>query len=71
MILCTFQGTQTWQKESYNGGFAGTILIDLSQSYHCIPHEFLIAKLECYDIYNRSLQLLLLDYLTIKNKGFN
>ena len=60
MILCTFQGTQTWQKESYNGGFAGTILIDLSQPYHCIPHEFLIAKLECYDIYKQKSAIIII-----------
>ena len=53
---------QSWQKELDNGGFAGTILMDLSKAYDCIPHELLIAKLKCYDIGNGNLRLLL-DYL--------
>ena len=28
---------QSWQKELDNGGFVGTILMDLSKAYDCIP----------------------------------
>ena len=58
-----FKLVQSWQKELDNGGFVGTILMDLSKAYDCIPHELLIAKLKCYGIGNGSLRLLI-DYLT-------
>ena len=58
-----FKLLQSWQKELDNRGFVGTILVDLSKAYDCIPHELLIAKLKCYGIGNGSLRLVL-DYLT-------
>ena len=58
-----FKLFQSWQKELDNGGFVGTILMDLSKAYDCIPHELPIAKLKCYGTGKGSLRLLL-DYLT-------
>ena len=58
-----FKLFQSWQKELDNGGFVGTILMDLSKAYDCIQHELLTAKLKGYGIGNGSLQLLL-GYLT-------
>ena len=58
-----FKLISSWQSILDNGGFAGTVLMDLSKAYDCISHELLIAKFECYGLSKNSLTLLL-DYLT-------
>ena len=50
-----------------SGGFNGTILMDLSKAYDCLPHDLLIAKLEAYGLDNDSLNLLL-DYLSFRRQ---
>ena len=54
---------QQWQKELDNSGVVETILMDLSKAYDCLPHDYIIAKLEAYGLTKSSLSLLL-DYLT-------
>ena len=34
-----FKVLQAWQKELNNSGFIGTILMDLSKAYDCLPHN--------------------------------
>ena len=36
----------------------GTILMDLSKAYDCLPHDLLIAKLEAYGLDVNSLRLM-------------
>ena len=47
------------------GGYAGTILMDLSQAYHFLAHDLLITKLEARGLDIGSLNFLL-DYLSLR-----
>ena len=55
------------KKNLTQGGFIGTILIDLSKVYNGLPNDLLIAKLEAYDLDNGNLNLLL-DYLSFRKQ---
>ena len=41
-----FRLIQSWQKELDESGFIGTIIMDLSKAYDCLPHKLMIAKVE-------------------------
>ena len=43
----------------------GTILLDLSKAYDCLPHDLLIAKLAAYVVQEKGLQLI---YNYLKNR---
>ena len=45
------------KKELENSGLVGKILLDLSKTYDCLPHNLLIAKLEAYGPDKPSLNL--------------
>ena len=62
-----FKLLQRWRKELDNSGLVGTILIDLSQAYDCLPHDLVIAKFEAYGLSKSSLNLLLY-YLTSRKQ---
>lgn len=37
---------------------AGALLIDLSKAFDCLPHDFLLAMLNAYDLSNDATSLL-------------
>ena len=41
-----------------NSGVVGTILVDLSKAFGCLPHEFILAKQHAYGVDIKSLKLL-------------
>ena len=50
------------KKELDNSRFIGTIFMDLSKAYGCLPHDLIISKFEAYGLSKNSLTLLL-NYL--------
>ena len=64
-----FKLLHSWQKQLCNNFlcFIGTILMDLSKAYDCLPHDLIIAKCEAYGLSKNSLKLLL-DYLGRKQR---
>ena len=59
-----FKLLQQWQYELDTSGLVGTILMDLSKAYDCLPHDLVIAKFEAYGLSKSSLSLLLLSLYT-------
>ena len=39
-----------WKKSLDNKNFVGTVLMDLSKAFDCIPHDLLVAKLHAYGL---------------------
>ena len=58
-----FRLLTSWQNSLDKGEIIGTVLMDLSKAYDCLPHDLLIAKLEAYGIGFQRL-CLLNDYLS-------
>ena len=40
--------TEDWEASLDNKTLVGTVLMDLSKAFDCIPHDVLIAKLHAY-----------------------
>ena len=62
-----FRLLQKWQKELDSSGIVGTILMNLSKAYDCLPHDLVIAKLEAYGLDTNSLGFFL-DYLSCRKQ---
>ena len=54
---------KNWQKTLGKSGVIGTVLMDLSKAYDCLPHNLLIAKLAAYG-FEDSATFLISDYLS-------
>ena len=54
---------RSWQKRLDEGNIVGTILMDLSKAFDCLPHDLIIAKCAAYGVDFKSLSLLS-DYLS-------
>ena len=68
IILCGFRkahSTQhalcnlltSWQDSLDGDGFVGSILMDLSKAYGCLPHDLLLVKLQAYGFSKESIRL--------------
>ena len=54
-----FKLLPSWKNSLDRGGFLGSILIDLSKAYDCLPHDLLLAKLQTYGFSKESIRLFL------------
>ena len=54
---------KNWQKTFDKSGVTGTVLMDLSKAYDCLPHDLLIAKLSAYGFEDCATSLIS-DYLS-------
>ena len=65
-----FRLIEEWNEKLDNGFFAGAVLIDLSKTFDCIPHDLLIAKLNAYGFDKKSI-VFFYSYLTRRKQCVN
>ena len=61
--LALIRMIEKWKKSLGKSGVVGSILMNLSKAYDCLPHDLLIAKLTAYGFDICSL-CLVYEYLT-------
>ena len=59
---------ENWKKHLDNKKIVGTVLMDLSKTFDCMPHDLLIAKLHAYGFNKRSL-IFLYSYLNRRKQS--
>ena len=61
---------EQWRKSLDNNKVAGTVLMDLSKAFDCLPHNLLIAKLAAYGLDRNALKLIA-SYLKDRKQAVN
>ena len=49
---------KNWQKYLDKSGVVGTVLMDLSKPYNCLPHDLLLAKVSAYGFDESTITLI-------------
>ena len=49
---------EDWKSDLDRGENAGSILMDLSKAFDCLPHRLLLTKLHAYGVSNESCELI-------------
>ena len=57
-----------WHSCLDNSGVVGTILMDLSKAFDCLPHKLILEKLHAYGVDIKSLKFLLDSTLHLSNR---
>ena len=57
---------EEWQEQIDHNKIVGTVLLDLSKAFDCIPHDLFIAKLNAYG-FDKNTLTLLFSYLKTEN----
>ena len=60
--------TENWKKALDEKFFVGTVLMDLSKAFDCIPHDLLIAKLHAYGFSEKTVTFI---YSNLKRRKQN
>ena len=59
---------ENWKKSLDNKNFVGTVLMDLSKAFDCIPHDLLVAKLHAYGLSEDTVTFIY-SYLKRRKQG--
>ena len=59
---------ENWKKFLDNKNFVGTVLMDLSKAFDCIPHDLLVAKLHTYGLTEEAVTFIY-SYLKRRKQG--
>ena len=59
---------ENWKNSLDNKNFVGTVLMDLSKAFDCIPHDLLVAKLHAYGLSEDAVTFIY-SYLKRRKQG--
>ena len=55
---CPKAVTEQWKEDLDNHSIIGTIAIDLSKAFDCLPHDLILQKLKFYGLSDHALSLM-------------